>query len=203
MDTPMNEMCEKCHYRITAQKNKAPDMGQMLKLAMMVSKMFAQTGGAKPQTVTDSTHRPERKHSHPGPAVFSMDSLAEDKKIKIIKASLPYLDPTYQQLMHIVAKCLELKNIMNPELYSDKVASKSDNRRSSLGMLTAIKPHLEPGEQAAMNIACKAIEMIEIFRLMDTITSGPNPGGEKDSGVSDIIPPAFESIEKNSRLPDN
>jgi len=194
MNTPMNEMCEKCHYRIEAEKKRTPDLAQMLKLAMMVSKMFGQAGGAKTQPPPDTVRHHENGHTHHLPAAFAMDSLVEDKRIRIIKASLPYLDPTYQQLMHFLAKCLELKNIIDPKLYFDRAASKSDGNRSPLGMLAAVKPHLETEEQAAVSVACKALEMIEVFRLMDTITKGPDAADKKEPGKSDKDPPAFENI---------
>jgi len=184
MDTNINEMCEKCHYRITAEKNKPPDMGQLLKLAMMVSKMFSQAGRAKPQADPDSFEKP---HSAlvPHRPFFSMDAIAEDKTIKIIKASLPYLDPACRQVMHILAKCMELKNIMNPEAYSSRASLCAAPRPSALGMLSAVKPHLEPDEQAALTIASKALEMVEVFRMMDS---------EKPQTTKE--PPSFENIDK-------
>jgi len=198
MDTTMNEMCEKCQYKITAEKNKSPDLGQMLKLAMMVSKMFGQMGGPKPQAALDTSDKFHKPHLPHRPSVFTMDSLVEDKRIRIIKASLPYLDPTYQQLMHILAKCLELKNIMNPNLYSNSMASLQVNNQSPLGMLTAIKPHLSSEEQATLGIACKALEMLEIIQVMDKIPLGTHTDQQKEPGDSEHEPPSFENIDKLS-----
>ena len=188
MDTEMNEMCKNCHYRITAEKNKSPDLGQMLKLAMMVSKMFGQTGqtsDAKPQALPATVDRSPGKNMHHNPAIFQMDTLAEDKTIRIIKASLPHLDPTYSQLMHIIAKVMELKNIMNPDLYFGSSALRTGHSPSPLGMLSAVKPHLDPEGQAALNVAGKALEMVEVFRMMDTI----KPEAKKE-------PPSFKKIDQ-------
>lgn len=197
MGTPSNEMCEKCQYRIEAQKTKAPDLGQILKLAMMVSKMFGQQNDSGSSSKPGITQQPIKKNDVGPSSVFTMDSLIEDKKIRIIKASLPYLDPTYQQLMHFLAKCLELKNIIDPDLYFEKTASMSGQNRSPVGMLGAIKPHLEPKEQTATDIACKAFEIVELFRLMDAfkrISDTDEEKEPKESEVSKETPPDFENI---------
>lgn len=197
MDSKINEMCEKCQYKIAAEKNKPPDLGQMLKLAMLVSKMFGQAGEAKPPAAPDITGKSPKPHAaHHRPAVFTMDSLAEDKRIRIIKASLPYLDPTYQQLMHIVAKCLELKNIMNSSMYQSSMASLPVANQSPLGMLSAIRPHLNSQEQATMGIACKALEMLEIMQVMDKIPHGTQAQQQLEHETAEKNPPFFESIDK-------
>ncbi|HOO11824.1 MAG TPA: hypothetical protein PK684_02605 [Bacillota bacterium] len=182
MESKVNEMCEKCHYRIAAEKNKSLDLGQLLKLAMMVSNMFGQKSENKPQAQPDTAEKKQGTFI-PHTPVFSMDALCENKTIRIIKASLPYLDPTYRQLMHVLAKCMELKNIINPELYFSRTPLTLGHRPSAVGMLSAIRPHLEPDEQAAITIAGKALEMVEIFRMMDT----KNIDAQKS-------PPSFENI---------
>ncbi|MGI6704106.1 MAG: hypothetical protein ACOX42_08865 [Clostridia bacterium] len=188
MATEMNEMCKNCHYRITAEKSKPPDLGQMLKLAMMVSNMFGQKGqtnGSKPQALPGTVDREHDRLKPYSPALCPMDALAEDKKIRIIKASLPHLDPTYRQLMHVIAKIMELKNITNPNLYFESSALRASHNPSPLGMLSSIKPHLDPEEQTAISVASKALEMVELFRMMDTIT----PDTKKE-------PPSFEKIDR-------
>jgi hypothetical protein len=54
-------------------------------------------------------------------------------------------------------------------------------------MLSAIRPHLEPDEQAAVTIAGKALEMVELFRMMDT----ENTDSQKS-------PPSFEKIDQKT-----
>ena len=186
MESKINEMCEKCHYRITAEKNKSLDLGQLLKLAMMVSNLFGQKSENKPQVQPDTAENKQGTFIPHGP-VFPMDALGENKTVRIIKASLPYLDPTYRQLLHVIAKCMELKNIMNPEAYFGRTPLTAGHRPSAVAMLSAIKPHLEPDEQAAITIAGKALEMVELFRMMDTENTVP-----KNS------PPSFEKIDQKT-----
>jgi hypothetical protein len=186
MDSKVNEMCEKCHYRIAAEKNKSLDMGQLLKLAMMVSNMFAQRNENKPQEQPDTAEN-IRGPFIPHRPFFPMDALGENKTVRIIKASLPYLDPTYRQLMHVLAKCMELKNIMNPDVYFGRTPLTAGHRPSAVAMLSAIRPHLEPDEQAAVTIAGKALEMVELFRMMDT----ENTDSQKS-------PPSFEKIDQKT-----
>ena len=186
MESKVNEMCEKCHYRIAAEKNKSLDMGQLLKLAMMVSNMFAQRNENKPQEQPDTAGN-KRGAFIPHRHVFPMDALGENKTIRIIKASLPYLDPTYRQLMHVIAKCMELKNIIDPDVYFGRTPLTAGHRPSAVAMLSAIRPHLEPDEQAAITIAGKALEMVELFRMMDTKIT--------DTQKS---PPSFEKIDQKT-----
>ena len=186
MESKINEMCEKCHYRIAAEKNKSLDLGQLLKLAMMASNMIGQKSENKPQPQPDTAENKHRPHFHHMP-VFPMDALGENKMVRIIKASLPYLDPTYRQLMHVLAKCMELKNITNPEVYFSQTPLTVGHRPSPVAMLSAIKPHLEPDEQAAISIAGKALEMVEIFRMMDA----KNTDAPKS-------PPSFEKIDQKT-----
>ena len=116
-----------------------------------------------------------------------MDALGENKTVRIIKASLPYLDPTYRQLMHVIAKCMELKNIMNPDVYFGRSPLTTGHRPSAVAMLSAIRPHLEPDEQAAITIAGKALEMVELFHMMDTKNTEPQKS-----------PPSFEKIDQKT-----
>jgi hypothetical protein len=44
-------------------------------------------------------------------------------------------------------------------------------------MLKAIRPHLDLGQQYTMDIACKALEMIEVMRSMGRLKS-PEPEDE-------------------------
>jgi hypothetical protein len=176
MGNKLNEMCENCQYRKSAEKGKSPDLGEMLKLAMMVSKMFGQNSpSGKP--VPEAPQQASNVQPANQPAVMNIDSIAEDKRIRIIKSALPFLEPSQQQFMHLLAKCLEIRNIMNSSIYHSRTRSSATPGQSSVGMLKAIRPHLDLGQQYTMDIACKALEMIEVMRSMGRLKS-PEPEDE-------------------------
>lgn len=168
----MNEMCENCKYRISAEKNKSPDLGEMLKLAMMVSKLFNQVTPARQQDTQPKEKREEQKSiAGTGMVVQNVDQLIEDKKIRIIKSALPYLDPELQPVIHLIAKTLEIRNILKSDFYKARAQTLGSLEDRSLGMLNAIKPHLEPDERYKVEIASKALEMIKIMRSLENIKS--------------------------------
>lgn len=188
MNTELKEICENCQYKKAAEKNKSPNLGEMLKLAMMVSKMFSQNSSLK-KPVDEAPQQASSVQRVALPVVMSADSFAEDKRIRIIKSALPYLEPGQQQLMHLVAKCMEIRNIISSDLYQAKIRSKTeagtDFGQSSLGMLNAIKPHLNTDEQYTMDIACKALEMVEVMKMMDKIRIDRNQDEEIDSSAKE------------------
>ncbi|MDI6705796.1 MAG: hypothetical protein QME73_06040 [Bacillota bacterium] len=173
MNTELKEICENCQYKKAAEKNKSPDLGEMLKLAMMISKMFSQNLPSR-KPADEPPQQASSVQRMALPAVVNIDAFAEDKRIRIIKSALPYLEPNQQQLMHLVAKCMEIKNIVSSNLYQTRVSCKTEPGQSSLGMLNAIKPHLDSTEQYIMDIACKALEMVEVMRAMDKIKASRN-----------------------------
>jgi hypothetical protein len=184
METVQNPMCQNCKYKEMAERNKTPDIGEMLKLAMIVSKMLGQNNAQKQSTDAKTpSQKPADGFMHP--VIASMDSLVEDKRIRIIKSSLPFLQPGHQQIMHLVTKLLEIKNIANSSAYMAKTRSIHTVERSPVGMLHSIRPHLEPEEKYTMDIACKALEMINVMSAMSKLKAQPGAPAQLDEGSAD------------------
>jgi hypothetical protein len=197
MDSVQNPMCQNCKYKEMAEKNKAPDIGEMLKLAMMVSKLIGQNN-AQRQAAESNTPSQKPAEGFMRPVVASMDSLIEDKTIRIIKSSLPFLQPGHQRIMHLVTKLLEIKNIANTNAYMAKTRSIHTIERSPVGMLHAIKPNLALEERYTMDIACKALEIINVINAMNKLKAQPPDAAKlsEDNSGTDIAGVAPDNESK-------
>lgn len=202
MEDNIPEMCKNCKYREMAENRKTPDLGEMIKLAMMVSKMFGQGTVARqpapapaPSPVSASEASIQSVKTQD---VTDYDSLIQDKRIKIIKASLPFLHPDLQKFMHLASKMFEINNILSSQLYASRVSvvqTTSDPQELSLGMLRAITPHLDAGEKHQVEAACKALEMIGIMRSVEKLRGGKKkPDDEKEEGTASEEPPELINI---------
>ncbi len=183
MEDNMYDICRNCKYREAAEKSRTPDLGEMIKLAMMVSKMFGQ-GAASRQSPSAAPASAAETALQSGSSqeILDYDSLIQDKRIKIIKASIPFLHPEIQKYVHLTAKFLEITNIVNSPLYTSRIRTSSYHEQPveelSLGMLRAVSPHLDEGERQRIEAACKALEMISIMKSVEKIRSGKEE--EKD-----------------------
>jgi len=185
MEDNINEMCKNCKYREMSENRKTPDLGEMIKLAMMVSKMLGQrspAGQSAPTPVPASVPEPSNQ-SIQTQQIANIDSLIEDKKIKIIKSSIPFLQPEHQQMMHLTTKFLEIKNILNSQLYVSRVHTSSAPEERSLGMLRAIMPHLDSDEKNKVEAACKALEMITIMKSMEKIKASKEESDNEENNT--------------------
>lgn len=200
MEDNIPEMCKNCKYREMTEKRKTPDLGEMIKLAMMVSRMFGQGTAARqtapapaPVSASEASIQSAKTQD-----VTDYDSLIQDKKIKIIKASLPFLHPDLQKFMHLAAKMLEINNIISSQLYASRVSmvqTTSAPEELSLGMLRAITPHLDVGEKHQVEAACKALEIIGIMKSVEKLRgSREKPDDEKEEGTASEEPPELINI---------
>ncbi len=160
----------------SAKLIKAMEIMQLLKSSQGVQKKDKEAEGenvktqnAKNEQNCIELHKTLEKHEIP--EKFFDDSIVTSE-LKSIKASIPYLDPKYQRSIGVFVKLVEIKKLI--EMFSEKTIEIQDAQGKDghfhgdyrLGMLKAIKPHMEGDKKDKVEVL---IKFIEIKNLIDKL----------------------------------
>lgn len=127
------------------------------------------------------------------PVVYSPSSILFDESIhtpqmKVIKAAIPYMDPSQQKILGIFVKSLELKRVMDVYRTNDNplsATSVSSNPHWKMDMLNSIRPHCSEEKQCLVDMMTRVMDIGELMKKMNTLKSNQAPKVESNSNKPD------------------
>ena len=112
-----------------------------------------------------------------GVSMTELDALVSDNKMQMLKAALPYISATQQQVLSIYVKVLELNNtiqlVHKEESRKVGICSVSEQKRNTTEMLNTIKRYCTDAEK----------EMIDLLMPKEN-TKEPRVQKEQKEGIN-------------------
>ncbi|MCD7884083.1 MAG: hypothetical protein LUI87_10355 [Lachnospiraceae bacterium] len=101
-----------------------------------------------------------------------LDQIANQNHLQLVKALLPHLSMHNQQMLSVLIKFMELKNVMQyysqlpHPLQTDNTApGQSGEGEDFLDILADVREHCEGKEQEMIDQALQMMSMIELYSL--------------------------------------
>ncbi|MCD7955028.1 MAG: hypothetical protein LUG93_04580 [Lachnospiraceae bacterium] len=110
-----------------------------------------------------------------------LDQIANQNHLQLVKAILPHLSMRDQQMLSVLIKFMELKNVM--QYYSqashslkaaDTAAGPPEEGEDILDILTDVREHCEGKEQEMLDQALQMMSMIELYSLFSEAPGAEN-----------------------------
>lgn len=102
----------------------------------------------------------------------SLDNLIQDKHLQMIKSALPYLNPSRQRDMAMLAKFMELQRTMvlfqNPVNNLKMCSEESSDEERPVQMLIAIREYCNDYEKETVD---NLINFVQMFSTYETLFS--------------------------------
>ncbi len=104
-----------------------------------------------------------------GVSMTELDALVSDNKMQMLKAALPYISATQQQVLSIYVKVLELNNtiqlVHREESRKVGICSVSEQKRNTTEMLNTIKRYCTDAEKEMIDLF---MNFFSAFRMYNT-----------------------------------
>ena len=104
-----------------------------------------------------------------GVSMTELDALVSDNKMQMLKAALPYISATQQQVLSIYVKVLELNNtiqlVHKEESRKVGICSVSEQKRNTTEMLNTIKRYCTDAEKEMIDLF---MNFFSAFRMYNT-----------------------------------
>lgn len=101
--------------------------------------------------------------------ITELDALVSDNKMQMLKAAIPYISATQQQVLSIYVKVLELNNtiqlVHKEESKTIGICSVSEQRKNTTEMLNAIKCYCTDTEKEMIDLF---MNFFSAFRMYNT-----------------------------------
>ena len=104
-----------------------------------------------------------------------LDQMVSQDQIQVMKAALPYVPPSGQRFLSVMAKMMELQNIMNfydHSNFSVNACSAGAGQPDMLDILADIRNYCEGEEQAFLDQWIQIISAMELYSVFAQAPEG-------------------------------
>ncbi|MBO5278540.1 MAG: hypothetical protein J6B06_03490 [Lachnospiraceae bacterium] len=128
------------------------------------------------------------------------DNLICDPHLQMLKAAIPYIPASGQQVLSLYVKSLELSNTMKllqrKETQSVGICSVSENKKNTTEMLNAIKKYCSDSEREMLDLFMNFFSAFRMYHSYRELfpNEGMSKGGENTSQESPNPMDALKSM---------
>lgn len=158
---------------------------QMLEMAKLFSGLMGNTNDQN-QSVHPAPPR------IPAPVISPATSILFDESIhtpqmKVVKAAIPYMEPSQQKILGIFIKSLELKKVIDSYKNNENPLSSTDLSTTphwKVDMLNSIRPHCTEEKQCIVDMMARIMDIGELMKRMNYLKSNNSPKTQAPSNKS-------------------
>jgi hypothetical protein len=150
-------------------QNTDDTVSQLLKI-LQAAQQTKSEPEAYDNAYDDATERDEERAEETNEYRL-FDEAFSSPSIKAVKAAMRYVDPKYHQSLGVWIKFMEIQNLI--EAYGKRAAeSYAGTGDWRLGMLKAIRPHVNEQKQAILDFMMKSMELKEVMNRIKEMRNG-------------------------------
>lgn len=127
------------------------------------------------------------------------DSLICDSHMQMIKAAIPYISVSGQQLLSIYIKTLELsktvKLIQRKDSQGVGICSVSDNKKNPAEMLNAVKKYCSEGEREMLDLFMNFFSAFRMYNSYREIFPNGSPDKSSDTVPQDSAANPLDTLK--------
>lgn len=98
----------------------------------------------------------------------ALDQVANQNHLQLLKAAIPYIQPSSQKMASVCIKVLELQNVLRFYKQNDRcmgACSTSSDPPGIVDILTDIRNYCEDGEQEMVDQCIQVISTMELYSM--------------------------------------
>lgn len=127
------------------------------------------------------------------------DGLICDHHLQMMKAAIPYMPASGQQMLSLYAKSLELSNtirlLRRAGSQSVGICSISENKKNTAEMLNAIKKYCTDSERELLDLFMNFFSAFRMYNTYRELFPGENQPEEAESSPASSAPNPVEALK--------